>query len=62
MTELRDFNLTDCDDKHSSHMCEIVAKRRMAQAGEIAKDAKFICHICGRAAKKAENLCEPVDL
>jgi hypothetical protein len=41
-------------------MCELVAKRKMDQVATLAKDAKYICHICGRAAASSSNLCEPV--
>jgi len=47
---------------HSRHMCDLVAKRKMADVARFAKDAKYVCHICGRAAAKAENLCEPVEI
>ncbi len=47
---------------HSHHMCDLVAKRKMADVARFAKDAKYVCHICGRAAAKAENLCEPVEI
>jgi hypothetical protein len=52
--------LTDKHEGHSNHMCELVAKRKMARAAELSKNAQYICHICGRAAAKPENLCEPV--
>jgi hypothetical protein len=45
---------------HSNHMCELVSKRQMDQVATYAKDAKYVCHICGRAAAKPGNLCEPV--
>ncbi len=45
---------------HSQHLCELTAKRNMQQVAKLAKGAKFVCHICGRAASKAQNLCEPV--
>ncbi len=47
---------------HGNHMCELVSKRKMDQVAEFAAGATFICHICGRAAAKAENLCEPVEI
>ena len=47
---------------HENHMCDIVAKRKMDQAADLAKDAKYICHICGRATARPENLCEPVEI
>lgn len=45
---------------HASHMCELVAKRQMDKVATLSKGANFICHICGRAAAKPNNLCEPV--
>lgn len=47
---------------HSSHMCELVAKRQMDRVAELSKGAKYICHICGRAAAKASSLCEAVEI
>jgi len=47
---------------HSRHLCDLTAKRRMAEVARLAKGAKYICHICGRAAAKAANLCEPVEI
>ena len=47
---------------HAQHLCELVAKRRMDQVAELSAGAKYICHICGRAAAKAANLCEPVEI
>jgi len=47
---------------HAQHLCSLVSKREMDQVATLAKDAKFLCHICGRAAAEAENLCEPVEI
>ena len=47
---------------HASHLCVLVAKRQMTRAAKLSKNAKFICHICGRAAARAANLCEPVEI
>ncbi|MGD2174573.1 MAG: hypothetical protein PVJ27_04145 [Candidatus Brocadiaceae bacterium] len=47
---------------HANHLCELTAKRRMAEVARLAKGAKYVCHICGRAAADARNLCEPVEL
>ena len=47
---------------HERHMCELVSTRKMDMVAELSKDAKYICHICGRAAAKGENLCEPVEI
>jgi len=47
---------------HSAHLCELVSKRRMKKVASLAKGAKYVCHICGRAAAKPSNLCEPVEI
>jgi hypothetical protein len=47
---------------HTKHMCDLVAKRKMADAARLSKGAKYICHICGRAAADGANLCEPVEI
>ena len=47
---------------HSKHLCSLVRDRRMHLVADLATNAKYICHICGRSAKKAENLCEPVEM
>ena len=50
--------------KHSGHankhLCDLVAKRQMNKVADLSKGANYVCHICGRAAAKASNLCEPV--
>ncbi len=47
---------------HARHLCELTARRNMREVAKLAKDAQYLCHICGRAAAKAENLCEPVKI
>ena len=47
---------------HANHMCELTAKRQMDKVATLAKGAKFVCHICGRAAASADNVCEPVEI
>ncbi len=47
---------------HTQHLCELVAKRKMDQVAELSAGAKYLCNICGRAAAKAANLCEPVEI
>ncbi len=54
--------LAETHEGHEEHLCELVAKRRMAEVARLSKGAQFVCHICGRAAASAENLCEPVEL
>ncbi|MBN1343284.1 MAG: hypothetical protein JXQ73_11425 [Phycisphaerae bacterium] len=47
---------------HANHMCALVSTRQMAKVARLSKGAKYVCHICGRAAAKAENLCEAVEI
>jgi hypothetical protein len=47
---------------HTQHLCDLVSKRKMDRVAELSKGAKYVCHICGRAAAKAANLCEPVEI
>ena len=53
--------LDDKHPNHEQHLCSIVAKRKMKTAALLAKDAKYICLICGRSANKDTNLCWPVE-
>ena len=48
--------------EHDRHLCHIINLRNMKTASRLAKNAQFICFICGRAAGKAENLCQPVKI
>ena len=54
--------LADYHPNHDKHLCKIVEVRNMQTAGKLAKDARYICFLCGRAAKNKDNLCEPVEL
>ena len=47
---------------HANHLCELVAKRQMDKVAELSGGAKYVCHICGRAAAKSSSLCEPVEI
>ena len=51
--------LQDECPQHDRHLCHILNLRNMKTAGRLAKNAQYICFVCGRAAKKAENLCQP---
>lgn len=53
--------LSDNHPNHEKHLCSIVAKRNMKTAARLAKDAKYICLICGRSANKDTNLCWPIE-
>ena len=40
-----------------------VAKSGLAEIiGDTSKDARYICFLCGRAAKHKKNLCEPIEI
>lgn len=45
---------------HKNHLCVLAANREMDKIATLSKDAQYICHICGRAASKPKNLCEPI--
>jgi len=34
----------------------------MAAVAQLAAGAKYLCHKCGRASARAENLCKPEKL
>ncbi len=59
---VKEHKLFEQHKGHGDHMCELVAKRRMAEVARLSKGANYVCHICGRAAAKASNLCEPVEI
>jgi hypothetical protein len=60
--EVQEFELTDLHPDHEKHLCHITGLRNMRTVGALAKDAQYVCAICGRAAKHAVNLCEPVKI
>lgn len=58
---------TECkSESHNKHLCYMVSQGfHLSDAEEyndLIQDAKFKCRHCGRAAKSADNLCEPVEL
>lgn len=57
-----EHRLYESHEGHEQHLCELVAKRKMAEVARLATDAKYICHICGRAAADPDSVCEPVEL
>ncbi len=57
-----EYPLTDLHPDHEKHLCHITGLRNMRTVGALAKDAQYICAICGRAAKNAVNLCEPAKI
>jgi hypothetical protein len=61
-SETKGVRLADAHPNHENHLCHIIALRNMKRAGKLAKDAQYICFLCGRAAKDRVNLCEPVKI
>jgi hypothetical protein len=61
-SETKGVSLADAHPNHENHLCHIIALRNMKRAGRLAKDAQYICFLCGRAAKDRVNLCEPVKI
>lgn len=59
---VEEHKLTKSHTGHSQHLCDLVANRKMDRVAQLAKGAKYVCHICGRAAAKAANLCEAVEI
>jgi hypothetical protein len=54
--------LVDFHPNHDRHLCHIVNLRNFKTAAKLSKDAKYICFLCGRAAKSEKNLCEPLKI
>lgn len=47
-------------EKKKAHMCEMAGKKEMfAEMKAAARNAKYICPGCGRAAADKERLCCP---
>jgi len=57
-----EHKLTKTHSGHGKHMCSLVGQRKMDIVASLAKDSRYICHVCGRAAAKADNLCEAVKI
>jgi len=51
--------MTEKCEGHEKHMCDLSKAGKMAEVKKLAKDAKYVCVACGRAAARAENLCKP---
>ena len=56
------MELSDLHPDHEKHLCHITSLRNMKTVGALSKDAQYLCVICGRAARRAVNLCEPAKL
>jgi hypothetical protein len=48
---------------HEAHLCMAhnvgFVKNNLQEYKKFVRNAKFVCKNCGRAAAKAENLCDP---
>jgi hypothetical protein len=40
-------------------MCKLASKGKVTRAAELARDARFICNRCVRAAADKGHLCKP---
>jgi hypothetical protein len=49
---------------HENHLCKMVVgdQADIETIKPLIRNAKYICATCGRAAAKAENLCNPMPL
>ena len=49
---------------HLHHLCHYAASGDLTldEMKKLAKDPKFICKICGRAAAEEDDLCQPEPL
>lgn len=43
-------------------MCELARKGKIGKAAERARDARFLCTKCARAAADERHLCKPKKL
>ena len=53
--------LSDNHPHHEKHLCSLVDKRKMKTVARLAKDAKYLCLVCGRSSKSEDNLCWPTE-
>jgi len=51
-----------CKGDHEHHICNLAGKKQFEDIRWLATEPKFMCYNCGRAAKKGENLCNPVNI
>ncbi len=51
-----------CKGDHKGHLCVLVSEEKLEEVKELIREPKYICFNCGRAAKAAENLCNPMPL
>ncbi len=58
------IKLIDCDPEihHENHLCSLAMRKQMLTLARMAKNAQYVCALCGRSAAKEENVCSPIDL
>jgi len=56
------YELSDLHPEHEKHLCHISSLRNMKTVGQLAKNAQYVCIVCGRAAKSEASLCEPGEI
>jgi len=49
------ISLVDYHPNHDSHLCKIVELKNMKTVAMLSKDARYICFLCGRAAKNKKT-------
>jgi len=49
------ISLVDYHPNHYSHLCKIVELKNMKTVAMLSKDARYICFLCGRAAKNKKT-------
>jgi hypothetical protein len=50
----------DCSNEE--HLCKVEKRGDMELLRQLARDARFACRKCGRAAYNGKNLCRPEKL
>lgn len=51
-----------CTGRHNDHVCALAARNDFARIKSVIENPAFICANCGRAARLAEHLCNPVSV
>ena len=66
MDEKISHNQSCTKELHKEHLCFLMYEgfhlKNKEQYKELVQDAQYRCQNCGRTAKEAGNLCEPVEL
>jgi hypothetical protein len=61
-----DLEITKPHPGHEAHLCMAnnvgFVKNNLQEYKKFVRNAKFVCRNCGRAAAKAQNLCDPDEI